>query len=109
MNKKICILVAACMSLFVLVLTGCDLNKGTESSYTFEWNCLSGTTIDVEIKNGGSPSSFTLSSSNRSVVVTWEDEGNDYYGGFSCTYHYRGVCPHYSRYDALKKVAFYQY
>ena len=98
---------------FLLSLMSCDSlldpDKGTKSSYVFEFNCSSGTTIDVNIKNGGSPSSFTLSSSNRSVTVTWEDEGEDYYGGFICTYHYTGVCPHYTRYDALKKVGFYQY
>lgn len=100
---------------FVFFAIGCDSilnpNKGTKSSYIFEWNCTYANYIDVYPSNGGSPSYFRLTRSNRSVKVTWEDEGNDYFGGFRCTYNYPSGrnSPHYSCYHSLKQVSFYDY
>ena len=112
MKKKaygFCVLIVAC-SLFLLA--GCDLlNKGTSSSYTFEWHCTYANYIDIRPSHGGSPSSFRLSASNKTVTVTWDDEGEDYYGGFESTSNYPSgkKAPWFERYDSLKEVCFYDY
>lgn len=111
--KKFSVLMTIFVMTFVLALTGCDLiNYGTESSYTFEWYCSSSANyVDITPSNGGSPSSFRLSASNPKVTVTWEDEGNDYYGGFTSTSNYTSgtTAPWFKRYDAIKKVCWYNY
>lgn len=112
-TKRI-LLLATAFAFCAIFLSSCDdsdPDKGTKSTYVFEFSCSTAKYIDVTPSHGGKPSSFRLSSQNRSVAVTWEDEGDDYYGGFECisTFPSGGKAPWYQRYDALKKVVFYDH
>ncbi len=107
--KKIVAPLFIIVFVFCLSLSSCFLLG--DSEYTFKFNCSNANYIDVYPNHGGSPSYFRLSSSNPSVTVTWENEGDDYYGGFSSTSNYPSnkKAPWFSRYDALKEVIFYDY
>lgn len=110
-NKRI-LLLATAFAFCAIFLSSCkDPDDGTKSTYVFEFSCTYANYIDVTPSHGGKPSSFRLSSQNRSVAVTWEDEGDDYYGGFECTMNWPSgkTKPHFTRYDALKKVIFYDF
>lgn len=100
---------AALLLVLAFLFVSCDPNAGTSSTWKFT-NSASGLDyIEVTIDNGGSPSSFTLYY-GQSQSVTWEDEGNDYFGGAHYTGHWsksyvKGF--HSTKYESLKEIVFY--
>lgn len=95
-------------SLFV----ACDPNEGTSSTWTFQNSAYGHEKIEVTIKDGGSPSSFTFYP-GESVKVTWEDKGGSYRGGYSwkatAKSTYSGKGAYVQEYSSTKVVQFLSY
>ena len=110
-NKRI-LLLATAFAFCAIFLSSCkDPDDGTKSTYVFKFSCNYANYIDVTPSHGGEPSYFRLSKQNPSVAVTWEDEGNDYFGGCEWVSNYpKGKkAPWCEKYDALKEVIFYDH
>lgn len=108
MKKKITSVIPIIIAIFCISISSCSVFQ-KDSTWTFEHSASGIDSIDVTIKNGGSPSSFTLYY-GQSQSVTWEGEGEDYFGGAEYTGHWTKSYVsgfHSTRYDSLKEIVFY--
>ena len=108
-----------CSIFLCIFLSGCNFDdiyyKNTSNTVTFEYPIPNNNImIYVAVNDGGTPSNFTLSASNKTQTVTWTGKGTDYFGDYKATWDYSnssgdtsvsGIT--YTEYSTLKKVTFY--
>ena len=81
-RKRFFGLLAFIMMGIALLSCSQDSTSGSSSTWTFKNGAYGYERIEVVIKDGGYPSSFTLYPGD-SINVTWDDQGDGFRGGYT--------------------------